>query len=112
MIDSFKKFIILFMDHESILKIVKQISLTTISIDKLNLRLIRVFEYIQRFNVIIKHKSNKHHVVSNALSRLVNENDEFASELDELNAFFIISLVEMNFTFKTKIIHEYIIDLK
>jgi hypothetical protein len=103
MIESFKKFIILFTDHEFALSIVKQTSRIITFIDRLNLRLIRAFEYIQRFNVIIKHKSDKQHIVSNALSRLVNENDEFnIFELNELNALFIIILIEMNFAFKKK----------
>jgi hypothetical protein len=56
MIKFFKKSIILFIDHESILSIVKQTSLNISFTDRLNLRLIRAFEYIQRFNIIIKHK--------------------------------------------------------
>jgi hypothetical protein len=112
MIESFKKLTILFTDHESALRIVKQTSLIISFIDRLNLRLIRVFEYIQRFNIIIKHKSGKQHIVSDALSRLISENDEFASDSEELDALFIIILIEMKSSFKFKIIHEYSTDLK
>jgi hypothetical protein len=59
MIEFFTKFIILFTDYKFALNIIKQIILIIIFIDRLNLRLNRDFEYIQRFNVIIKHKSNK-----------------------------------------------------
>ncbi len=107
MIEFFKKSTILFTNHESVLRIVKQISLFTISIDKLNLRLIRTFEYIQRFNIIVKHKSEKQHIVSNVLSRLVSENDEFVSDAEKLNVLFIIILVKMNLAFKNRIITEY-----
>jgi hypothetical protein len=108
MIESSKKFIILFTDHEFALSIVKQTSLVITFIDKLNLRLIRAFEYIQRFNVIIKHKSDKQHIVSDALFRLVSGNDEFnIFESEELDALFIIILIEMNSTFRKKIIAEY-----
>ncbi len=117
MIESFKKFIILFTDHELILNIVKQISLFIIFTDRLNLRLIKVFEYIQRFNVIIKHKSDKQHIVSDALFRLASENDENVFDSEELNALiieimnlnalFIIILIEMSDEFKIKIIFEY-----
>jgi hypothetical protein len=107
MIEFFKKSIILFIDHESVLEIIKQISLLIISIDKLNLRLVRASEYIQRFNVIIKHKSRKQHIVSDALFRLASDNDENISNSSELNALFIITLIEMNSAFRKKIIAEY-----
>jgi hypothetical protein len=112
MIESFKKFTILFTDHESVLRIAKQTFLITSFIDRLNLRLIRVFEYIQRFNVIIRHKSNKQHIVLDVLSRFVSDNDEFVSNSEKLDALFIIILIEMNSSFKIKFIHEYFTDLK
>jgi hypothetical protein len=108
MIEFFKKSTIFFTNHEAILSIVKQTFLIIIFIDRLNLRLVRVFEYIQRFNLIIKHKSDKQHIVSDALFRLVNENDEYnIFESKELDALFIIVLIEMNSAFKKKIIVEY-----
>jgi hypothetical protein len=122
MIEFFRKSIILFTDHESALDIIKQTSLLTTFTDRLNLRLIRAFEYIQRFNVILKHKPEKQHIVSNALSRLKSENDENAFDsrelnalivtqsslnIIELNALFIIILMKMNSDFRIKIIHEY-----
>jgi hypothetical protein len=113
MIESFKKSIILFIDHESVLDIVKQIDLVITFTDKLNLRLIRAFEYIQRFNLIIKHKSEKQHIVFDALSRLISKNDDInISDSKELDALFIITLIEMKFTFKAKIIDEYFTDSK
>jgi hypothetical protein len=111
-IKSFKKSIILFTNHEIALSITKQTSLVITFIDKLNLRLIWVFEYIQRFNVIIKHKSDKQHIVSNALSRLDSENNELISNSKKLNALFIITLIEINLVFKTKILDEYVTDSK
>ncbi len=126
-IEFFKKSIIFLTDHDAVLNIVKQTSLVISFTDKLNLRLIRTFEYIQRFNIIIKHKLDKQHVVSNALSRLANENDENAFESKELDALIvsssrlntikldalcIITLVEMTFVFKTNILDEYFIDFK
>ncbi len=65
MIKSFKKSIILFTNHELALEIIKRISLTIISTNELNFRLLEIFEYIQRFNVIIKHKSEKQHCLFN-----------------------------------------------
>jgi hypothetical protein len=118
MIESFKKSIIFFTNHDSALNIAKQTSLVISSTDRLNLRLIRAFEYIQRFNVIIKHKPEKHHIVPDALSRLASENDEHASNSKELDVLtitdiaFITTLIKMNPKFKFKIISEYFEDLK
>ncbi len=134
MIEFSKKSIILYTDHDFALSIVKQTSLVISSIDKLNLRLIRAFEYIQRFNVIIRHKSEKQHIVLDALSRLASENDDSnTSEFEKLDALhefikknldtynsdqqmldvlFITILVEMNLVLKKKIITEYITDSK
>ncbi len=81
------------------------------------LTLIRVFEYIRRFNVIIKHKFGKQHIVSDALFCLASENDENVFDSKELNALvvdimnlnalFIITLMKMSDEFKIKIISEY-----
>lgn len=64
--------IIVFIDHDSTLENVKQVTLSTSSIDRLNLRLICVLDCIQRFNLMIKHKSKKLHIISDALSRLLS----------------------------------------
>ena len=83
-------------------------------IDKLNLRLIRVFDYIQRFNLNIRHKFDKQHIVFDAFFRLTNANINTSSRRnsddDKLNAFFIISLIEMNQSFKNKIMTKYKFD--
>lgn len=127
MIESFKKSTIFFTNHDAALSIVKQTSLIINFIDKLNLRLVRAFEYIQRFNIIIKHKSDKQHIVSDVLFRLASENDENSFDSEELdaliitlivinmmklNALFITILIEINDEFKVKIINEYSIDSK
>ena len=67
-------FIVIYIDHETILNIAKQIILIINSIDKLNFRFVKVFDYLQRFNLEIKHKLNKQHIVSNAFSKFVNVN--------------------------------------
>jgi hypothetical protein len=112
MIEFVKKSIILFTDHDSTFDIVKQTSLLIIFTYKLNLRLVRAFKYIQWFNLIIKHKSNKQHIVLNALSRLDNENNELTSDSKILNALFITTLIEMNDECRNKIISEYFSNLK
>ena len=56
MIESIFLSSIIYTDHEIVVDISKQKSLSVFFIDKLCLQLVRVFEYIQRFNLIIKHK--------------------------------------------------------
>ena len=61
---------IIYTDHGAAVGISRQETLSTSSTDKLNLRLVRASEYIQRFNLIIRHKPGKKHIVPDALSRL------------------------------------------
>ena len=93
----------------------------------MNFRLIRVNDYIQRFDLNIRHKSNKFHLVSNVLSKLVSLNDSQTSSEKELNVFFIFvdvdtnhsnadvyficSLMKMNETFEQKILDDYKVDV-
>ena len=89
--------------------------MTTISIDKLNLRLVRASNYIQRFNLDIRHKSNKQHIVSDVLSRLVSDNINASVirnfDENELDALFTISLIEMKKDFRNRILDDYKTDL-
>ena len=105
---------VIYIDHDVALDIVAQITLTTISIDKLNLRLVRASNYIQRFNLNIRHKFDKQHIVSNVLFRLINVNINASIkdfDDDEFDALFIMSLVEMNSMFKQRILDDYKTDL-
>ena len=93
----------------------------------MNFRLIRVNDYIQRFDLDIRHKSNKFHLVSNVLFKLINFNDSSTSSKEEFDAFFMIfvdvdtnhsnvdvylicSLMKMNDVFRQKILNDYKID--
>lgn len=49
----------MYTDHGAALGIAKQITLSTSSTDKLNLRLIWASDYMQRFSLIIHHKPGK-----------------------------------------------------
>ena len=125
-IESFTSFIVIYIDHDVTLNIVKQITLSSFSTNKLNFRLVRVNDYIQRFDLNIRHKSNKFHLVSNVLSKLINLNDSSTSSKEELDAFFILvdvdtnhsnvdvylicSLMKMNDVFRQKILNDYKID--
>ena len=85
--------------------------MTTISIDKFNLRFVRVSNYIQRFNLDIRHKSDKQHIVSDVLSRLISDNINAPmirnSDKNEFDALFTISLVEMKKDFRNRILENY-----
>ena len=99
---------IIYIDHDAILKIVNQIIFIISSIEKLNFRLIKTFDYIQRFNLKIRHKSNKQHIVSNVLFKLINVNINSSNHNEnEFDVLFIVLLIEMNFVFRQRIFDDY-----
>ena len=108
------KKIVIYIDYNATFNIVIQITLTIIFINKLNLRFIRVFDYIQRFNLKIRYKLNKQHIVSNVLFKFFNDNIEYKIVVDkiddELNVLFIASLIEINKIFRKRILNNYKID--
>ena len=99
----------MFIDHDATFGIIKQTLLLILSLDRLNFRLIRVFDYIQRFNLLIRHKFGKLHSTSDALFRLsINNIVSFNFDDDELNILFTIILIEMTFDFRKQIFTEYV----
>ena len=104
----FKHSIIVYIDHDATLSIAKQTTLFTSFIDKLNLRLVRISDYIQCFDFIIKHKLDKLHIVSNALSRFLLFSMFEQNLENELNVLFTISLIEINNVFKARIVNDYV----
>ncbi len=58
-------------DHDSIVFIVTQTKLSTSNTDKLNLRLVRVAMYLSQFELDIRVKIKRDHVILDALSRLL-----------------------------------------
>ena len=110
---SLKK-IVIYIDYNVTFNIAIQITLTIIFTNKLNLKLIRAFNYIQRFNLKIRYKSNKQHIISNVLFKFFNNNIEFNIAVDEvndeLNVLFIVSLIEINEIFRKRILNNYKID--
>ena len=106
--------IVIYINYNATFDIVTQITLTTTFINKLNLKFIRAFDYIQRFNLKIRHKSSKQHIVSNVLFKLFSDNIEHKIVVDEiddeLNVLFIASLIEINEVFRKRILNDYKID--
>ena len=99
---------IFYTDHGAALSIARQTTLSTSSTDKLNLRLVRASDYVQRFNIILRHKPGKQHTVPDALSRLPTDNSEQKlGSYGELDVLFTTSLVEMNEEFRKSITEGY-----
>ena len=69
---------------------------------RINVRFIRASQFLRQFNFNVKYKSEKEHIISNALSRFVNLNFDknISSDHFELDAFydvifFIAILIKM-----------------
>ena len=109
MIESSSIFIIIYIDHDAALKIVKQITFTTSSTNKLNLRLIKTSDYVQRFNLKIRYKFEIQHVIFDVFSRFASFNIEIQLQNyeNELDVFFIVILIEMNDDFRFSILKNY-----
>lgn len=109
---------VVYTNHSATLGISKQTIMTTSSTAKLNLRLIRASKYIQRFRSLeFRHKPGKQHVVSDALSRLSQEEPSNTTEGDgQLDALhgtvYHITLVKMSDDFKSRLVAEYKKDLQ
>ena len=105
-------------NHGSALPIAKQTTLSTSSTIRLNLRVVRASEYIQRFrNIEFRHKPGAQHIVPDALSRLqpiTSETDYLEGELDSLqaHAYTVTALVEMSPELKTRLLEGYASDPK
>lgn len=63
---------IIYTDHSAAVAIVRQTSLNTTSTEKLNLRLIRASEYLQRFRLDVRYKPGKINIIPDTLSRLAS----------------------------------------
>ena len=85
---------------------------------RMNTRLVRASQFIQQFNLDIRHKSEKNHVISDALFRLasINENERLKNEYSKLDVLsvnativyaFNATLIQMNESFRKKLINNY-----
>jgi len=91
LIKAVEQLTIMYTDHAAAVKIERQFSLNTIAVKKLNLRLVRASEYLQRFQLKIWYKSKKTNIIPDALFRLPSSNNvherlasrEYQPESDE-----------------------------
>ncbi|SLM33512.1 reverse partial [Lasallia pustulata] len=113
LVESCTKPAIVFTDHSATTSIAKQTTLSSSSMDKVNLRLVRASQYISTFNLDIRFRPGKQHIVPDALSRLMNKaaeervgtsSDE--GTLDEVFAFYV-SLVELTESYRAKLVKAY-----
>lgn len=109
MIEAAVHTIIIYTDHSTTMSIVRQTSLNTMSTEKLNLRLIRASEYLQRFRLDVRYKPEKSNIVSNALSRLASR--EYRPEPDDSREkvvkCFSTTLITMSPEFRQRILNGY-----
>lgn len=75
----------IFTDHSAATFIARQTSLTSSSVEKLNLRLIRASQYLSQFNLRVIYRPGKIHLVPDALSRLLGSMEESHKHLGRLD---------------------------
>ena len=109
MIKSSSIFIIIYIDHDVALKIVKKITFIILLTNKLNLRLIKAFDYVQRFNLKIRYEFEIQYVIFDAFSRFASFNIEIQlqNHKNKFNVFFIVILIEINNNFRFRILKNY-----
>ena len=72
MIESVMNMIIIYINHAISIFITRQTTLIMSFTNKLNFHLIRVFQYLSRLNISLRHKTEKANMVFNVLSKLKN----------------------------------------
>lgn len=99
-------------DHQTIVNICEQtlITFTNFTI-RMNVRLIRISQFLSQFNLDVRYKSNKDHIIFDALFKLasININQFVDKDHAELNVLFAnnSTLVKMSTEFYNKIIEKY-----
>ena len=73
LVESSKHAVVIQTDHLAILNIIKQSSITsTTSTMRMNVRLVRASQFLRQFQLDVKHKPGKEHIVPDALSSLAS----------------------------------------
>lgn len=112
MIESTRTKIIIQTDHSSILDIMQQSSIiSTPSTMKMNVWLVRIFEFLWEFQLTVCHKPGKEHMVLDVLNRLASANTNLPSNLDHSELDFLFAytttLIQLKPTLFQKIISGY-----
>lgn len=102
---------LMFTNHTVVTNIARQMKLVFFNTDKLNLRLIRISQYLSQFNLNIRYRSDKIHLVSDVLSRLLDfflvKKEFVLDDLSDEAAAYNVTLVEMFSNFRKKLLKEY-----
>ena len=108
LLDSSKHNTVIQTDHSAILNLLKQkFIVSTTSTMRMNVRLVRASQFLYQFNLDVRYKSNKEHVVPDALFRLASLNRPMNKDHSELNVLFTMTLVEMSTDFHDKLMSGY-----
>ena len=110
MIEAAEKKVMVFTDHAASTAIACQTKLQSSSIDKLNQRLICASAYLSQFNLDVRYKPGKKHVLPDALSRLAStaiSRDDGAEVLDLHASAYHTTLVEMSPVMRNRIVQGY-----
>lgn len=75
---------IIFIDYLATTSIVYQTSLRSTSTDKINIRLVRVSQYLFQFALNIRYKPSKQYIVLDTLSRLTSRHPLYRRSLDKI----------------------------
>ena len=125
MIESSECFsIIIYIDHSTIVSILRQINFITFNTNKLNLRFIKASQYLFSFNLQVKHKIEKFNIIFDVFFRLqadVNTiekidvfetlyevliqlcNDDLVTVLSKSLSIYYIILIKLTNEFKTRL---------
>jgi hypothetical protein len=102
----------IFTDHAAATSIAKQVHLSSANTDKLNLRLIRASQYLSQFDLDVRYRPGRIHLVPDALSRLLhgmeiaNKEKPDDNVLDNVGSYHL-TLVELSPTFKASLRRAY-----
>lgn len=96
-------------NHSAILDITKQSSIVSISSTmRINVCLVRVSQFLRQFNLDVRHKPGKEHIVPDALLCLASANHgKKTAEYSELDALYTCSLVGISDDFRSRLIEGY-----
>ena len=93
---------IIYTDYFAAVSIVCQTSFNIISVEKLNFRLVKTSEYLQRFRFDVRYKPGKTNIIPDVLFRLANK--KFKSLKQSLDALsmqcYFVNLIQMFPNFK------------
>ena len=90
---------VIYIDHSVIVSIVKQTKLITSNINKFNFRFVRVSIYFFQFELNVKHKPGKLHMIPDVLFRLSKKTflATFSVTEDIFDVYHIFPIVENEF---------------